>query len=207
MEIQACHLTKYKFVGAAGYRISCCKMRMAYQKARLRMPKTHEKTSRRPVLPLLFTPPSRKRPHRVQNRRRLPNPIRYNRRNLSQPNPENRNRYILFQRIAARTRKSAPTPKCNILRLGALLRSHLPYAHASSLSATDSCGDVLWKTQAHVLSSSKRFFQCINCIILEVPPFVKRFSLSISSLPPRRGHSGSPVPHHGLRCSVHSFVC
>ena len=60
------------------------------------MPKTHEKTSRKPVLPLLFAPPSRKEPHRVRNSCRLPNPIRYNRRNLSQPYPKASLRYHSF---------------------------------------------------------------------------------------------------------------
>lgn len=73
------------------------------------------------------------------------------------------------------TQQSAATRKAIAPRLGALLRSHLPHAHASSLSATVSCGDVLWKTRTHVLSSSKRFFQCIDCIIQEVLYFVKRF--------------------------------
>ena len=72
------------------------------------MPKTHEKTSRKPVLPLLFAPPSRKEPHRVRNSCRLPNPIRYNRRNLSQPNRENCTGRHLFPQIAAN-----PTVRCN----------------------------------------------------------------------------------------------
>lgn len=73
------------------------------------------------------------------------------------------------------TQQSAATRKAIAPRLGALLRSHLPHAHASSLSATVFCGDVLWKAPAHVLSSSKRFFQCIDCIIQELLYFVKRF--------------------------------
>lgn len=175
--------------------------------------KTHEKTSRKPVLPLLFTPPSRKGPHRVRNRHRLLNPIRYNRRNLSQPTPEKHNRYILFPRNAAKAMQSAATPKFIVPRLGALLRSHLPHAHASSLSATVTCGDVLWKTQAHVLSSSKRFFRCIDCIIQEVLYFVKRFCcsfpLSLYSLPRhifssatnRSPDSSPPRPCNGQSCS------
>ena len=67
-----------------------------------------------------------RRPPRVRN------PIRCNRRNLSQPNHFRSD----FSETVFACIHHIPT--CAIQRLGALLRSHLPLSYVSSLSATQS---------------------------------------------------------------------